>query len=132
MEKPLFSNADCLHMYVDDLDKGIEFYGNRLGLKLLWRAGNSCGLGMPGDITEIVLSTDKLPALDMKVESVEEALPRFLAAGGKCVYGPFDIDIGRCAVVSDPWENTYCILDMTKGTYDTDREGNVTGVSKKG
>lgn len=31
-----------------------------------------------------------------------------------------DIDIGKCAVVSDRWGNRYYILDMTKGTYDTD------------
>ena len=43
--KALFNNVDCVSMYVDDLDKGIEFYSGQLGLKLLWRVNDSCGLG---------------------------------------------------------------------------------------
>ena len=124
-------NVDCVSMYVDDLDRGIDFYVKKLGLRLLWRAEGSCGLGLPDDITEIVLCTSKNPMVDLKVDSVEEALEEFAAAGGKVVYGPFDIDIGKCAVVSDPWDNEYCLLDMSKGTYDTDGNGNVTGVTKK-
>lgn len=32
MEKPIFENVDCVSFYVDDLDKGIEFYKEKLGL----------------------------------------------------------------------------------------------------
>lgn len=129
--KPIFDHVDCVSMYVDDLDKGIEYYSNKLGFELLWRVEGSCGLKMPGDVAELVLCTDKNPMVDFKVDSVEDALPKLIQAGGKCLYGPFDINIGKCAVVSDLWDNRYCILDMTKGTYDTDENGNVTGVSKK-
>lgn len=69
--------------------------------------------------------------VDIKVENVEKALAVFVKAGGKVEDGPFDIDIGKCAVVADPWGNRYCLLDMTKGTYDTTSEGVVSGVSKK-
>lgn len=131
MKTPLFRNVDCVSLRVPDLDAGIAFYVDHLGLKLLWRAGGSCGLGVPEGNTEVVLCTDRDPEVDLKVESVEEALQEFTAAGGSCVYGPFEIGIGKCAVVRDPWGNEYCILDMTKGTYDTDAEGNVTGVSVK-
>lgn len=129
--KPLFENVDCVSMYVDDIDRGLAFYRDALGLSLLWRAENSCGLGMPNGVAEVVLVTAHNPMVDMKVNSVDEDLPRFLAAGGTLEYGPFDIDIGRCAVVRDPWGNVFCILDMTKGTYDTDASGAVSGVSKK-
>ncbi len=129
--KSIFTNVDCISMYVDNLDKGIDFYVNKLGLKLLWRIENSCGLGMSNDITEVVLCTDKNPMVDFKVESVEESVSHFVEAGGKIEYGPFEINIGKCAVLIDPWGNKFCILDMTKGTYDTDENGNVTGVSKK-
>jgi predicted enzyme related to lactoylglutathione lyase len=67
----------------------------------------------------------------MEVDSVEKALPEFINAGGRLEYGPLDIDIGKCAVVSDPWGNRYCILDMSKGTYDVDENGNVINVSVK-
>ena len=43
---PMFENVDCIQMYVDDLDKGLSFYRDALGLKLLWRTDKSCGLGM--------------------------------------------------------------------------------------
>jgi hypothetical protein len=49
--------------------------------------------------------------------------------GGKVVAGPTDIPIGRLAVVEDPFGNRLVVLDSTKGTYETDQSGNVTGVS---
>lgn len=129
--EPMFENVDCIQMHVDDLDEGLAFYRDALGLKLLWRTDLSCGLGMKKGLAEIVLTLEHHDMVDLKVHDVESELPRFLDAGGKMITGPFDIDIGKCAVVADPWENQYCILDMTKGTYDTDREGVVNGVSKK-
>lgn len=127
----LFQNVDCVSFYVDDIDKGIKFYQDSLGLKLLWRTEKACGLGMKNDITEVVLVTEHNPIVDFKVESVEDALQTFVNAGGKLIYGPFEIDIGKCAVVEDEWKNQYCILDMSKGTYDVDEKGNAVGVSKK-
>lgn len=129
--KTLFNNVDCISLHVDDIDKGIEFYVENLGLNLLWRNDDSCGLGMSNDITEIVLRTDNNNMVEFKVESLEKALSDFILAGGQVEAGPFDINIGKCAVVSDPWNNKYCILDISKGTYDTDEQGNVIGVSKK-
>lgn len=128
MSKALFTNVDCVSFYVDDLDKGLKFYQDAMGLKLLWRADKSCGLGMEDDITEVVLVNEHNPMVDFKVDSVVDAIPEIVKAGGKVVYGPFDIDIGKCAVITDLWENTYCILDMTKGKYTVDESGKVTGV----
>ena len=127
----MFENVDCISMYVDDIDAGLRFYRDSLGLKLIWRIEGSCGLGMERGIAEIVLVEQNNPMVDLKVADVEKALPEFVRAGGTVVYGPFDINIGKCAVVRDPWDNQYCLLDMTKGTYDTDADGNVTGVSAK-
>lgn len=70
------------------------------------------------------------PMVDFKVESVEEALKAFQKAGGKVNYGPFDIDIGKCAVVEDLWGNTYCLLDMTKGKYKVNESNEVIGLVK--
>ena len=41
---------------------------------------------------------------------------------------PFDIPVGRVAVVADPFGNTLVLLDLSKGHYVTDATGNVTGV----
>ncbi len=128
----LFENIDCVELYVSDLDEGIAYYGGLLGLQLLWRAGTSAGLGMRNGVSEVVLQTDRKGVnVDFKVDSVDMALKRILAAGGKVQHGPFDIPIGRCAVVRDKWENSYVILDMTKGKYVTDKDKNVIGVAKQ-
>ena len=127
----LFQNVDCIELYVSDLEDGIKYYCDSLGLKLLWRADTSVGLGMENEIAELVLQTDrKKMNVDFKVESVEASIDRIIMAGGKVIYGPFDIPIGKCAVIQDKWENEYVILDMTKGKYVTDTQGNVIGLDK--
>lgn len=126
----LFGYVDCIELYVRDLDDGIRYYCDSMGLKLLWRANTSVGLGMENDITEIVLQTDrKKMNVDFKVESVNNSIERIINSGGKVICGPFDIPIGKCAVVQDIWKNEHVILDMSKGRYVTDAEGNVIGVS---
>lgn len=122
-------NVDCIEFYVSDLDEGIKYYCDSFGLKLLWRAETSVGLGMENEIAEIVLQTDrKKMNVDFRVESVVDSLEKITESGGIIIYGPFDIPIGKCAVIQDKWENEYVILDMTKGKYVTDKEGNVVGV----
>jgi hypothetical protein len=44
------------------------------------------------------------------------------------VTGPFDIPVGRVAVVADPFGNVLVLAGLSKGRYVTDRTGNVTGV----
>ncbi|MCL2774755.1 MAG: VOC family protein [Oscillospiraceae bacterium] len=127
----LFTNVDCIELYVSDLDDGIKYYCGSLGLKFLWRAETSVGLGMENGVTEIVLQTDrKKMNVDFKVDSVAGSVKSIVEAGGKIIDGPFDIPIGKCAVIQDKWGNEYVILDMTKGKYITDESGNVTGVGK--
>jgi len=41
---------------------------------------------------------------------------------------PEDIPVGRVAVVSDPSGNPLVLIDLSKGTFHTDHDGNVTGV----
>ena len=65
------------------------------------------------------------PATELLVSSVPAAVERFVSAGGAPQAGPFEIAIGQCAVVSDPWGNVLVLLDMSKGPLRRDREGNV-------
>jgi hypothetical protein len=49
------------------------------------------------------------------------------AAGGTLVAGPFEIRIGQCAVLRDPWNNPLVVLDASKGLLETDAAGRVVG-----
>ena len=129
---PLFQSVDALQIPVPDIDAGLAFYRDRLGHSLVWRTATAAGLAMPDTETEIVLQT-KRPEIEanLKVASTADALTRFTEAGGRVFVEPFDIQIGRCAVVEDPWGNRLVILDAGKGRLVTDTEGNVTGVTKE-
>ncbi len=126
--KSLFTKVDCFRLYVPDLDEGLRFYKDSLGLNLIWRTNTAIGLGMDNDITEIVIQNDRQgQEVDLMVDSVENAIETIKKSGGRIVTGPFDIKIGKCAVVEDPWSNQYVILDSSKGTFITDEDGNVIG-----
>ena len=129
----LFKNVDCIELYVTDLEDGIKYYRDSMGLRLLWRTATSVGLGMDEDIAEIVLQTErKKMNVDFKVDSVCNSVERIKEAGGTVLHGPFDIPIGKCAVIRDKWDNEYVILDMTKGRYETDADRNVIGLTSEG
>jgi len=64
------------------------------------------------------------------VTSVGQAAAAVQAAGGRVVSAPFDIPVGRVAVVADPFGNTLVLLDLSKGHYVTDNMGNVTAVAR--
>jgi predicted enzyme related to lactoylglutathione lyase len=77
---------------------------------------------------EIVLHTEpQAPEIDFKVQSADAAAAHIEAAGGRVAVPPFDIQIGRCTVVQDPWGNEFVLLDASKGLLVTDEEGNVVG-----
>ena len=128
MSEPLLQKIDCVRLYVDDLESGLLFYRDQLGLELIWRTESALGLRMPADTAEIVLHTEKMrPEIDLKVKSADDAAIQIERAGGKIVVPPFDIQIGRCAVIQDPWGNELVILDTTKGLLKTDSAGNIIG-----
>jgi lactoylglutathione lyase len=127
-QEALFRKVDCLALRVPDLNEAIDFYG-RLGHEVLWRTTTGAGLRLPESEAELVVQTERPgPETDLTVDDVAAAVERFVAAGGRVVVGPFDIAIGRCAVVADPWDNHLVILDNSKGRLITDEAGNVTGV----
>jgi predicted enzyme related to lactoylglutathione lyase len=49
------------------------------------------------------------------VEDVPAAVAAFRAQGGEVREPPFEIAVGRCAVLADPFGNAICILDLSKG-----------------
>jgi lincosamide nucleotidyltransferase len=117
---PLCEKIDCVRLHVPDLAAGLVFYQDRLGQRLLWRTADAAGLRMPGTDAELVLHTDEplAPEFDLLVASADAAVTRFAAAGGTVVVPPFDIRIGRAAVVADPWGNQIVLLDMSHGSLE--------------
>jgi predicted enzyme related to lactoylglutathione lyase len=120
--------VDCIRLYVPDLESGLAFYRDRLEHELIWRTESAAGLRLPESEVELVLQTERQgPETDLLVDSADEAARVMQQAGGKVLVPPFDIQIGRCVVVEDPWGNTLVLLDGSKGTLKTDADGNVIG-----
>ena len=126
--EPLIRQVDCIQIPVPDLEAALDFYRDRLGHELIWRTDTAAGLRLPESEAEIVVQTER-PQLEpnLKVDSADDAAEQFVKAGGSVIVPPFDIQIGRCAVVQDPFGNRLVLLDMTKGRLTTDEQGNVTG-----
>jgi predicted enzyme related to lactoylglutathione lyase len=131
MVEPLILKVDAVQIVVPDLEAGLAFYRDKLGHELRWRNETSAGLALPDSDTELVIQTAlDQPETDLLVESADEAARRFAEAGGTIIAAPSDVPVGRVAVVQDPWGNRLVLLDLSKGTFDTDAGGNVTGVSE--
>jgi predicted enzyme related to lactoylglutathione lyase len=129
----LLKQVDAVTVSVPDLDSGLEFYVDRLGHRLKWRndATGQAGLALPHGDTELVLSTQQSYEPNWLVESVDAAVQVFRSSGGAVVAEPFDIPVGRAAVVSDPFGNDLVLVDLSKGVYETDEDQRVTGVSPR-
>ena len=126
--KPLIRKVDCLRLYVPDLESGLAFYRDRLGHELIWRSATAAGLKMPETDAELVIQTEEQQQeVDLLVDSAAEAAAFIEEAGGKVIVPPFDIQIGRCAVLEDPWGNPLVVLDISKGLLATDDKGNIIG-----
>ena len=130
--KSIFNYVDCIRIFIPDLEKGLEYYHHKLGLQIAWKTDSAIGLLMNDGKTEIVIQNeDNREETDIRVDSVEDTIKTITNAGGKVIYGPFYIKIGKCAVVEDPWNNKMVILDSTKGTFITDKNGNIIGQERK-
>ena len=124
----LIRKVDCVRLYVPDLEAGLSFYRDRLGHELIWRTATAAGLRLPESEAELLLQTeDQRREVDLLVHSAEAAAKFIEQAGGKVIVPPFDIQIGRCVILADPWGNPLVLLDASKGLLKTDADGNVIG-----
>ena len=125
---PLVRKVDCIQIHVPDLDAGLGFYRDRLGHQVIWRTEHTVGLRLPDTDAELVLQTQRDGLeINLLVESADQAAEYIVKAGGAIVVAPFDIQIGRCVVVRDPWGTSLVLLDTSKGLLVTDANGNVIG-----
>jgi len=124
----LIRKVDCVRLYVPDLEAGLSFYRDHLGHELIWRTETAVGLRLPESDAELVLQTeDPRQEVDFLVDSADKSAELLKQAGGKILVPPFDIQIGRCVVVEDPWGNPLVLLDISKGLLKTDADRNVIG-----
>ena len=103
---------------VDDLQAGVDFYARAFGFRLSWRDDVSAGMAMPETDAEVVLYTIDLPAgvsVHYLVDDVPDAVADYVRSGGIVRVAPFDIRIGKCAVLEDPFGNAVCVLDASTG-----------------
>jgi predicted enzyme related to lactoylglutathione lyase len=128
MAKPLFRKLDNHLLHVTDLDAAIAFYCDRLGHELLWRDESAAGFALADTDAELVVHLRVGPETDILVDDVEAAVAEFVRAGGEVIEPPFEIPIGRCARLGDPFGNVLVILDQSKGRLRTGPDKRVIGV----
>src|SRR3954468_22507068 len=116
---PVLRAIDAVMITVPDLDSGLAFYRDRLGHRLRWRNDQigQAGLGLPDSSTEIVLAVDGGYEPNWLVDSVEGAVTQFVRAGGTGQTEPFEIPVGRVAVMADPFGNRLVLVDLSRGRY---------------
>ena len=118
----MLKKIDCIMIRVENLEVAKKYYTEVFGLRLLWGEENSVGLGFPETDAEIVLHTETDIPSEVEVyylvDDVESAVTELEKQDCTTLVGPFDISIGKCAVIHDPFGIRLCILDMTKGSRD--------------
>jgi predicted enzyme related to lactoylglutathione lyase len=104
---------------VEDVETAARYYAEVFGLQPQWSGDSAIGLVFPESDAEIVLHSDPgIPSaveVHYLVDDVIAAVAHYAALGCQILVAPFDITIGKCAVIRDPFGIRLCILDMTKG-----------------
>ena len=110
---------DCIMVKVDDVEKAREFYVRVFGMLPSWRDATSAGLKFSDSEAEIVLHciTEIPSRIDVTylVDNVVEAVNALVAEGCRIAAPPFEVAIGKCAVIIDPFGTPMTLIDMTKG-----------------
>jgi RimJ/RimL family protein N-acetyltransferase/predicted enzyme related to lactoylglutathione lyase len=120
----LFLKVDGVQIPVPDLEAALAFYRDRFGHELVWRTKTAAGLRMSRTDAELVIQTERAGMeTNLLVASADDAAVRFAEAGGRVLVEPFEIPIGRCTLVEDPWGNQLVLLDDIKGRLVTDANG---------
>ena len=115
----MFKKIDCVMIRVEDVVAAEEFYADVFGLKPLWREAGAVGMSFPETDAEIVLhSSAEIPnkvEVHYLVDDVVTAAKKYSENGCRVLVPPFDVLIGKCAVIQDPFKTTICLLDRTSG-----------------
>lgn len=119
MPSATLRKIDCIMIRVDDIDAAREFYIRVFGMRPTWRDATSAGLKFPESDAEIVLHRIKdIPVrvdVTYLVDDVIASVEALKAEGCAIAAPPFDVAIGKCAVIIDPFGTPLTLIDMTKG-----------------
>lgn len=127
---------------VDDLERGVGFYREALGLTLGRRFGSSGVelLGGPAPIWLLVKSAGSAPAsaaaqirtydrhwtpvhLDFVVDDIEAAVRRAQSAGARLETPISTAAWGRLALMADPFGHGFCFVEFLGRGYDEIADG---------
>jgi predicted enzyme related to lactoylglutathione lyase len=115
----MLRKIDCVMIRVEDLEAAALYYSDVFGLRRIWQDETSIGLGFPETDAEIVLHRNpEVPSsvdVHYLVDDVVCSVQVLRENGCTVLSEPFDVPIGKCAVVRDPFGTTLSILDMSKG-----------------
>jgi lactoylglutathione lyase len=115
----MLKKIDCVMIRVEDVKAAMTYYTDVFGLHPVWWDESSAGLVFPESDAEIVVHCNPdIPSrveVHYLVENVISAVQTLETKGCRILVDPFDIAIGKCAVIEDPFGTRLCILDMTKG-----------------
>src|ERR1700733_15087935 len=115
----MLRKIDCVMIRVDDVDVSAAYYAKVFGLRPKWSGDAAIGLVFAESDAEIVLHCEgNIPSsveVHYLVDDVVVAVAHYAAQGCQILEAPFDITIGKCAVIRDPFGTRLCILDTTKG-----------------
>lgn len=125
-----------INIDVADLDKGVGFYAAAAGLTPVSRFGESAvelaGAGVPVYLLHKPSSHPPFPGatanrdyarhwtpvhVDFIVDDVQQAMDRALGAGAR-VEAPIEsFPWGRMALLSDPFGNGFCLIELDAAGY---------------
>jgi lactoylglutathione lyase len=115
----MLRKIDCVMIRVNDIEAAAIYYADVFGLRPSWKDATSVGLRFPETDAEIVLHSEMdIPSrveVHYLVDDVVAAVQVLAGKGCNVLVEPFDIVIGKCAVIEDPFGTRLCILDMSKG-----------------
>ena len=115
----MLRKIDCVMIRVEDVEVSAAYYAKVFGLRPKWSGEGSIGLVFPETDAEIVLHRETtIPSsveVHYLVDDVVVAVAHYATQGCRILVVPFDITIGKCAVIRDPFGTRLCILDATKG-----------------
>lgn len=115
----MLRKIDCVMIRVDDATAAARYYERVFGLLPQWSGDDAIGLRFPDSDTEVVLHCDDdIPGpveVHYLVDDVIAAVAAFASQGCEILTPPFDITVGKCAVIRDPFGVRLCMLDLTKG-----------------
>ena len=115
----MLRKIDCVMIRVEDVDVSAAYYAKVFGLRPKWSGEGAVGLVFPETDAEIVLHRETTIPSSVEVYYLVDdggvAVGHCAAQGFQILVAPFDITIGKCAVIKDPFGTRLCILDTTKG-----------------